>query len=125
MVFGVGIDLVDVRRIEKTLDRYGDRFIAKVYSPSEIDYCSRKAMPQIHFAARFAVKESFMKALSIGLGMGVCLKDIEVINQVDNKPVLITHHKANDMITAAGITAIQLSITHTKHYANAIVILEK
>jgi holo-[acyl-carrier protein] synthase len=79
----------------------------------------------MHFAARFAVKESFMKALSIGLGMGVCLKDIEVINQVDNKPVLITHHKANDMIMAAGITAIQLSITHTKHYANAIVILEK
>jgi holo-[acyl-carrier protein] synthase len=125
MVFGIGIDLVDVTRIEQALNRYGEKFITRVYCPSEIDYCTRKAIPQIHFAARFAAKESFMKALSIGLGMGVSLKDIEVINQADNKPVLITHHKAKDMINDYGVTAIKLSITHTKNYANAIVLLEK
>ena len=88
MIYGIGTDFVEVPRIEKILQKWGEKFTGRVYSKGEIDYCHNKAFPAMHFAARFAVKESFLKSLGIGLGMGVKLRDIEVINTPQGKPIL-------------------------------------
>lgn len=125
MIYGIGIDLVEVLRIEKLLRRWNDRFITKVYSADEAAYCTKKAFPAIHFAARFAAKESFLKSLGKGLGMGIALRDVELINQPDGKPILKIHNRAEDILREAGIKAIHVSVTHTSKYANAVVILEK
>lgn len=125
MIYGIGIDIVEVLRVEKILQKWGDRFVTKVYSVEEADYCKKKAFPSIHFAARFAAKESFLKSLGMGLGMGVGLKDIELINQWQGKPCLKIHNRAEDILREEGITKVHVSVTHTREYANAIVILEK
>jgi holo-[acyl-carrier protein] synthase len=125
MIYGVGTDLVDIIRIEKIIEKWGDRFIEKVYSHDEIDYCQKKACPAIHFAARFAAKESFLKSLGIGLGMGVGLKDIEMINNEQGRPILKLHNLAEELLSEAGVTAVHVSLTHTRKHASALVILEK
>jgi holo-[acyl-carrier protein] synthase len=125
MIYGIGTDFVEVPRIEKILQKWGEKFTGRVYSKGEIDYCHNKAFPAMHFAARFAVKESFMKSLGIGLGMGVKLRDIEVINTPQGKPMLKINERIECIIVKFGITAIHISITHTKEHAHAIVVLEK
>ena len=125
MIYGIGTDFVEVPRIEKILQKWGEKFTGKVYSKGEIDYCHKKAFPAMHFAARFAVKESFLKSLGIGLGMGVKLRDIEVINNLQGKPMLKINERIEGIIDKFGITAIHISITHTKEHAHAIVVIEK
>lgn len=124
MINGVGIDLVDVNRMKKLLAKWGDRFMGRFFSQHEIGYCQRKATPAIHFAARFAAKESFLKSLGMGLGMGVKLKDIEVINDHQGKPDLMLHGRAQRLISERGIRKVHLSLTHTSESAVAVVILE-
>lgn len=124
MITGAGIDLVDVSRMKKLLAKWGDRFTGRFFSQLEIDYCQRKATPAIHYAARFAAKESFLKSLGIGLGMGVKLKDIEVINDQQGKPDLVLHGQAQRLISERGIQKVHLSLTHTSECAAAIVIVE-
>lgn len=125
MIYGIGTDIVEVSRIEKILQRWGEQFVTKVYSHSEADYCKKCAFPAMHFAARFAAKESFLKSMGIGLGMGVSLKDVELINNQKGKPLLKIHGRAESMIHEAGVTAVHISVTHTKKYAHTVVILEK
>lgn len=79
----------------------------------------------MHYAARFAAKESFLKALGIGLGMGVSLRDIEVINNTQGRPVLTINDRIKGSLDKLGITTMQISLTHTREHAHAIVILEK
>ena len=124
MITGTGIDLVDVSRMKKLLAKWGDRFTERYFSQHEIDYCRRKAVPEIHFAARFAAKESFLKSLGIGLGMGVELKDIQVINDQQGKPDLILAGQAQRLISERGVRKVHLSLTHTSECAVAVVILE-
>ena len=125
MIAGIGTDLVNVGRLKRILDRWDRRFTARVYTQREMDYCYKKAVPAIHFSARFAAKESFLKALGIGIGMGVHLRDIEVVNNPKGRPELIVHRGAVAMLAQRCIRQMQLSLTHTAEYAAAIVILEK
>ena len=125
MIYGIGTDLVEISRIEKIIKRWGDRFTGKVFSQNEINYCENKAYPAIHYAARFAAKESFLKSLGIGLGMGVSLKDIEVINNPQGSPQLHMNEKIQGILEKRGITAIHISMTHTREHAQAVVVLEK
>jgi holo-[acyl-carrier protein] synthase len=125
MIHGIGTDFIEVSRIDKILQRWGDRFTGRVYSLDEINYCQNKAFPAMHYAARFAAKESFLKSLGIGLGMGVKLREIEVINNTQGRPVLKIHQRIKDNLDKLGITAMHISITHTREHAHAIVILEK
>jgi holo-[acyl-carrier protein] synthase len=124
MINGVGIDLVDVNRMKKLLAKWGGRFTERYFSQREIEYCQRKAISAIHFAARFAAKESFLKSLGIGLGMGVALREIEVINDSQGKPDLVLHGQAQQLIREQGIRKVHLSLTHTSECAAAVVILE-
>ena len=125
MIYGIGTDLVEVNRMEKIIQRWGERFTEKVYSQDEIDYCTRKAYPAIHYAARFAAKESFLKSLGIGLGMGVSLKDIEVINNAQGNPQLKMNERIRKVLDTHGIISVQISMTHTRDHAHAVVILEQ
>jgi holo-[acyl-carrier protein] synthase len=123
MICGTGIDLVEVQRIEKILKRWGERFTGRVYSESEIEYCRKRSNPAIHYAARFAAKEAFLK--SIGVRDGVRLKDIEVLNNQGGKPDLKLHNKAKVTLKDNDIHSVHLSISHTDRYATVVVILER
>jgi holo-[acyl-carrier protein] synthase len=125
MIYGTGIDLVENDRIGKVIEKWGNKFLSRVFSDREIDYCGRHAQAHIHYGARFAVKESFLKAMGIGLGRGVKLKEIEVMNEVGGKPNLLLYGGARRVYEAAAIKKNHISITHTKSYASAIVLLEK
>ena len=125
MIHGIGTDFVEVSRLERILKEWGDRFLDRVYAHDEIEYCKNKAFPAIHFAARFAAKESFLKSLGIGLGMGVKLKEIEVRNNTLGNPELKINEKVVSILDDLGVKAIHLSMTHTREHAHAIVILEK
>jgi holo-[acyl-carrier protein] synthase len=125
MIYGIGTDLVEINRIANIIKKWGERFTGKVFSQNEINYCQNKAYPAIHYAARFAAKESFLKSLGIGLGMGVSLKDIEVINNPQGSPQLHMNEKIQAVLDERGITAIHISMTHTREHAQAVVVLEK
>lgn len=125
MIAGVGIDLVEVARMEKILQRWQERFLQKVFTGEEIAYCCRKAAPALHFAARFAAKEAALKALGIGLGMGLALKDIGTVRGVKGGPSLSFTEPGRWMLAEAGICRTHLSLTHTKNYAMAMVVMEK
>ncbi|MCX5850396.1 MAG: holo-ACP synthase, partial [Deltaproteobacteria bacterium] len=79
MIYGIGIDLVENNRLEKIIEKWGSKFLERVFSPGEIKYCGKHVQSSTHYGARFAAKESFLKALGIGLGRGVKLDDIEVV----------------------------------------------
>ena len=125
MIHGIGTDLVEVSRIERILKKWGDRFLHRVYSTDEIEYCKNKAFPAIHFAARFAAKESFLKCLGIGLGMGVKLREIEVGNNELGSPVLKMNRKIGKILDNLGVNVVHVSMTHTREHAHAIVVLER
>jgi holo-[acyl-carrier protein] synthase len=125
MIYGIGIDLVEIERLVKIIDRWGLKFLQRIFSTAEINYCSRHAQAAMHYGARFAAKESFLKALGIGLGMGVRFQDIEVVHNSNGKPGLIFLGEAKKKIEERNIAQIHLSLTHTKRYASAIVVLEK
>ena len=125
MICGIGIDLVENGRLEKIIEKWGIKFLNRVFSAGEIQYCGKHIQSSTHYGARFAAKESFLKALGIGLGMGVKLSDIEVVHDKNGKPALALCGGAKVQIEKRKITKIHLSLTHTKKYATAIVLLEK
>lgn len=125
MIQGIGIDLVENERIGKIVSKWGRKFLQRVFSEGEINYCGRHTQSSLNYGARFAAKEAFLKALGIGLGRGVKLCEIEVVHDEKGKPELLLHGEARLQMKRREIAGIHLSLTHTKNYAAAIVILEK
>jgi holo-[acyl-carrier protein] synthase len=107
------------------ITRWGSRFVERVFSPGEIGYCHNRAFPAMHYAARFAAKESLLKSLSIGLGMGLALNEIEVVSDRKGKPEVRLRGRAAGMLLNRGVSVAHLSLSHTRHSATALVILEK
>jgi len=125
MIYGIGIDLVMVKRIEEALQRWGERFQRKVFTAYEIDYCSQKRNPSPHFAARFAAKEAFVKALGLGMRRGVHWKDVEVQRGPLGKPLLKLSGRAWEICQRDKIEGLFLSLTHDYEYSSAMVVLER
>jgi len=125
MIYGIGFDLVQVSRVEDALRRWGERFQNKVFTPGEIRYGLEKRNPARHFAARFAAKEAFVKALGIGIRRGVHWKDVEVQRGPLGRPVLKIHGRAVEICAKEGIDSFLLSLTHDGDYSGAMVVLEK
>ena len=123
MIYGTGIDLVENDRIAKIIAKWGDKFLSRIFTPGEIAYCGRHFHSAIHYGARFAAKESFLKAIGTGMGRGVQMLDIEVVRAESGKPRLRLHGEALRHIQEAGVREVHLSITHTKKYAQAMVVL--
>ena len=124
MIAGIGTDLAEVDRIRKAIERHGQRFIERIYTPREIAYVESKANRFERYAARFAAKEAGMKAIGTGWRRGVRWQDFEVANLPSGKPTLLLHGVAAAVAGQLGVRSISLSITHTVVQAMAIVILE-
>lgn len=128
MIFGIGIDLIEIDRIKAELEKHEDRFCKMVFTVKEIEYCRRNKNLNIQaqcFSGRFAAKEAFFKAIGIGLQNGLGWKDVEVLNDKLGKPNLILKNKSHKATEREKIANIRLSISHSKNYATAVVILEK
>ena len=124
MILGTGVDLAEVRRIREAIERYGERFIRRIYTAGEIAYVERKANKFERYAGRFAAKEAGMKAIGTGWKRGVSWQDFEVANLSTGRPTLRLHGEAARIAEKMGVTAISLSITHTAEMGMAQVILE-
>jgi holo-[acyl-carrier protein] synthase len=124
MIVGTGIDLAEVSRIAASIERFGDRFLRRVYTEGEIRYCESKANRAERYAARFAAKEAAMKALGTGWNHGVRWRDIEVTRQPGGRPTIAFHGKAAEFAARLGAAHVALSLTHTAEQAIAQVILE-
>ena len=124
MIVGTGVDLAEVSRIRASVERYGARFVQRVFTAREIAYVERKANKYERFAARFAAKEAGMKALGTGWSRGVTWKDFEVANLPSGRPTLVLHGVAAGIATELGVKTVQLSLTHTSELALAWVLLE-
>ena len=124
MIVGTGVDLAEVSRIRASVERYGARFVQRVFTANEIAYVERKANKYERFAARFAAKEAGMKALGTGWSRGVTWKDFEVANLPSGRPTLVLHGVAAGIATELGVKTVQLSLTHTSELALAWVLLE-
>ena len=125
MIVGTGIDVIEVPRVAASIERFGQRFLNRVFTESEIRYCDSKANRVERYAARFAAKEAGMKALGTGWNHGVRWRDVEVRRQPGGRPTLAFHGRAAEFASQMGVTNIALSLTHTAAEAMAQVILEK
>ena len=127
MIFGIGIDTIEVPRIEKTIADYGDRFLNRIYTSDEIAYCNWRKFSAEHFAARFAAKEAFAKAIGTGIRRGFIWKEVEVIKEYSGKPAIALNGtmagKAGNIVGQEH--GIHVSLSHTKDIAEAMVIIEK
>ncbi len=124
MILGLGTDLAEVPRIQRSLDRFGERFLHRVYTSGEIAYCLRKKSAAESFAARFAAKEAAAKALGTGISRGIGWRDIEVLRAPSGKPSLRLHGRAAQLGAQLGVQTISLSLTHSAQLSIAVVILE-
>jgi holo-[acyl-carrier protein] synthase len=124
LIVGVGTDLVEVVRIEASLQRFGDAFLRRVFTPGEIAFCTARKNAAESLAARFAAKEAGAKALGTGISRGVGWKDLEVHRLPGQAPRLLLHGRAAELALQLGIGRTSLSLTHTRSLAQAFVIAE-
>jgi holo-[acyl-carrier protein] synthase len=124
MIVGTGIDVAEVNRIATSIERFGRRFLARVFTAEEIRYCESKANKAERYAGRFAAKEAAMKAIGTGWNRGVTWHDVEVARQPGGRPTIAFRGKAAEFFHKLGAARAHLSITHTSDSAIAQVILE-
>jgi holo-[acyl-carrier protein] synthase len=124
MIVGTGIDIAEVPRIAATIERFGRRFVERVFTPEEIRYCESKANKAERYAARFAAKEAGMKAIGTGWYFGVRWQDIEVRRAPGGRPTVTFHGRAGEFFARLGAVRAHISLTHTKEFAMAHIILE-
>jgi len=118
-LFGIGIDVVEVGRIASSLEEFGEKFATRIFTAGEREYCLSRAKPELHFAARFAVKEAASKALGTGIGKEVGWLDLEVTRGENGEPLLRISGRAKEFCDAHGISEIKISLTHARDYAAA------
>lgn len=124
MILGTGIDLAEVPRIRASIERYGERFLNRVFTPLEIAYVERKANRFERYAARFAAKEAGMKAIGTGWRGGITWHDFEVANEPSGRPTLRLSGRAAEVAAALKVRKVNLSLTHTADHGMAFVVLE-
>lgn len=122
-IYGVGTDIIEVARMDKSISREGG-FRERVFTADEIAYCEQTAQKALHYAARFAAKEAFLKAMGMGWVEPLQFHEIELTNNTDGKPAIVLHGKTKEYVEAQGITVIHISMSHVKDMASAIVLLQ-
>jgi holo-[acyl-carrier protein] synthase len=124
MIIGSGIDMVEISRIQESVERFGQRFLDRIFTATEQAYCLRKRRSAESLAARFAAKEAGAKALGTGISRGVNWLEIEVVREPGGRPALRFHGRAAEMAASLRVTRSALSLTHTADLAMASVLLE-
>lgn len=127
MIFGIGVDTMEVARIAETITQYSNQFVRRIFTNSEISYCLSHRFSAEHFAARFAAKEAFSKALGTGIRQGFVWREVEVGKEFSGKPRIVIHGSMIEKVTniVGRDYRVQLSMTHTKNVAEAVVVIEK
>jgi len=124
MIIGIGSDIFEVGRMKQELERNGNGLKNKLFTPGEIAYCESKRYPERHFAARFAAKEAFLKALTTGLTTEMSWREVEVQNKENGQPYLVLSGQASQAADRMAVKNIFISMSHTENWATANVILE-
>jgi holo-[acyl-carrier protein] synthase len=123
---GCGVDIVDVRRIAALIEKHGSQFLQKVFSPAEIDYCQRMAIPAIHFAGRWAAKEAFYKAIPSACQALATWHSIQVVPKIESRrpEIEIVSAELKTVLDNEGVSSFNLSISHEKEYCVAFVVVD-
>jgi len=124
MIYGIGIDLVHIPRMDAVLNRWGDRFVKRVFTDREAEICRRRAYPPACFALRFAAKEAFSKALGLGMRKGIRWRDIEVFHLPGGRPGLEVRGTSSEICQKHGIGRLHLSLSDEGEYGAAVAVLE-
>jgi holo-[acyl-carrier protein] synthase len=124
MIVGTGIDIVECLRIAQMIERHGELFITRVYTDHEIEYCSARKAATQHYAGRWAAKEAVLKALGTGWRRGISWRDIEIRNDKQGAPTVKLRAGARDVMEAAGIATLHVTISHCRAFAVAYVVAE-
>jgi holo-[acyl-carrier protein] synthase len=125
MIYGIGVDLVNITRMSRAIERWGDRFIGRIFTPREIEFCIQSRRSASRFALRFASKEAFSKALGMGMRRGIRWRDIEVFHHKSGRPDLAITGKALMVCRKEGISRWHISLSDEVDYGIAVVVLEK
>jgi holo-[acyl-carrier protein] synthase len=123
-IVGIGADFVEVARIQHSLDRFGQRFLQRVFTQGEIDYSMSMRFPARHLAARFAAKEAVSKAFGTGIGKAMGWRDIDVQKKPSGEPFLVFEGRAREMSITRGVTQPLITLSHTDEHAIAMIVLE-
>jgi holo-[acyl-carrier protein] synthase len=123
-VLGVGVDLVENARIEHSLERFGERFLKRVFTPGEIEYSQSMKFPARHLAARFAAKEAVSKAFGTGIGKAMGWKDIDVRRKASGEPFVVLEAGAKRLADERKVSKVFVTLSHTEHHAMAMVVVE-
>jgi len=122
-LLGIGIDVVEVDRVKASLDEFGERFVQRIFTPVEREYCEKQKKPELHYAARFAAKEAVAKAFGTGIGKEIGWLDMEIIRRETGEPEVQLSGGGASYAETRGAVEVKVSLTHAKHYAaaNAVV----
>jgi holo-[acyl-carrier protein] synthase len=123
-VLGIGVDLVENARIQHSLDRFGERFLKRVFTAGEIEYSQSMKYPARHLAARFAAKEAVSKAFGTGIGKAMGWKDIDVRRKPSGEPFVILEGGAKNLADERGVSAVWITLSHTENHAMAMIVVE-
>lgn len=124
MILGIGVDIVEVERIRRAVERHGGAFVRRVFTPDEAAYCRRSPHPEQRFSTRFAAKEAALKALGTGWSQGLQFVEVEVLNNDLGAPSIVLHGKALERAESVGVERILVSLSHHHDFAVAQVLLE-
>jgi holo-[acyl-carrier protein] synthase len=124
MILGVGIDIIEVGRIESSYEKFGERFLKRILHDNEIAYCLTHKAPGPFLAARFAAKEAISKAFGTGIGAKLSWQDMEVAKRESGEPYVILHGAGEKLLAERGGRAVLISLSHTQEHATAVAILE-
>jgi holo-[acyl-carrier protein] synthase len=123
-VLGIGVDLVECARIQRAIDRFGDRFLHRVFTDGEIEYSMSMKFPARHLAARFAAKEAVSKAFGTGIGKAMGWRDIDIQKKPSGEPFLVFSGPAKQLAERRGVSVALITLSHTQHHAMATIVLE-
>ncbi|MHB1687505.1 MAG: holo-ACP synthase [Ignavibacteriaceae bacterium] len=123
MVFGIGVDIIEIERVKESVDKYGDHFLNKIYTETELNYCLSKASKYQHLAARFAAKEAVFKAISTGWNKEVSWHDIEIYNEVNGMPLVKLRGGLESFLSNG--KSLKISMSHSRDYVVCMAIVYK
>jgi holo-[acyl-carrier protein] synthase len=123
-VLGIGVDLVECARIQHSIDRFGEKFLHRVFTDGEIEYSMSMKFPARHLAARFAAKEAVSKAFGTGIGKAMGWRNIDVRKKPSGEPFLVFSGPAQELAAKRGVRSALITLSHTEHHAVASVVLE-
>ncbi len=122
-ILGVGMDIVETKRIADSIGRFGDRFLHRVFLEGEVAYSQGMKFPHLHLAARFAAKEAISKAFGTGIGHEMGWRDLEIVREPGGAPRVVLHGRAEEFAKARGVQAVHVSLSHTAEYGAASAVI--